>query len=131
MESLVTVGIGGFFGAVARYALSLWVNGFFAPRWGSFPYGTLAVNVLGSFGLALFGAWLSARSGLPPQLRLLLGSGFFGAFTTFSAFAKETAALLDDGAVGLFALNLLLNNLGCLLAVAVGLFVGNRLFVAG
>ena len=73
MESLIYVGIGGFFGANARYLFSLWVNDYLAPRWGPFPYGTLLVNVIGSFGLALFGVWFSARTGMSPQLRLLVG----------------------------------------------------------
>ena len=130
MDSLFFVGIGGFLGANARYLLSSWTDSFFAPRWGAFPYGTLLVNVLGSFGLALFAVWFSARSGLSPQLRLLLGAGFFGAFTTFSTFANESMTLLDEGAPALFLLNLLLNNGLCLLGVAAGLLIGNRIFAA-
>ena len=129
MESLIFVGIGGFFGANARYLLSLWTTDFLVSRWGLFPYGTLTVNVLGSFGLALFGAWFGARSGMSPQLRLLVGTGFFGAFTTFSTFASESITLMDDGANGLLLLNVLLNNGCCLLGVFLGLFVGNRFFV--
>jgi CrcB protein len=128
MESLIFVGIGGFFGANARYALSLWTDNFLMPRWGTFPYGTLAVNVIGSFGLAFFGAWFSARTGISPHLRLLVGAGFFGAFTTFSTFANESVAMMEGGANALLLLNLLLNNGCCLLGVALGLFVGHRLF---
>ncbi len=128
MENLIYVGIGGFFGANARYALSLWVNDYLAPRWGAFPYGTFLVNVIGSFGLAIFGAWLSARTGLSPPLRLLVGAGFFGAFTTFSAFANESVALMQRGDWTLLVINLLLNNVGCLLGVVIGLFLGQRLF---
>jgi len=128
MESLIYVGIGGFFGANARYMLSLWVNEFLAPRWGQFPYGTLLVNVIGSFGLAIFGVWLSARTGMSPQLRLLVGAGFFGAFTTFSTFANESVTLMQGGETALLLLNLLLNNGCCLLGVALGLILGHRLF---
>lgn len=128
MESLIYVGIGGFFGANARYMLSLWVNELLAPRWGQFPYGTLLVNVIGSFGLAVFGVWFSARTGLSPQLRLLVGAGFFGAFTTFSTFANESIALMQGGETALLLLNLLLNNGCCLLGVALGLILGHRLF---
>ena len=128
MQSLIFVGIGGFFGANARYLLSLWTDSFLVSRWGVFPYGTLMVNVLGSFGLALFGVWFGARSGMSPQLRLLVGTGFFGAFTTFSTFASESITLMDDGATGLLVLNVLLNNGCCLLGVVLGLFVGHRLF---
>ena len=128
MESLMYVGIGGFFGANARYALSLWVNDFLAPRWGPFPYGTFLVNVIGSFGLAVFGAWFSARTGLSPSLRLLVGAGFFGAFTTFSTFANESVSLMQDGDWTLLLLNLMLNNGGCVFGVVIGLFLGHRLF---
>lgn len=128
MDSLIYVGIGGFFGANARYLLSLWTNDFLVPRWGAFPYGTLVVNVLGSFGLALFGVWFSARTGMTPQLRLLAGAGFFGAFTTFSTFATESMALMNGGAANLLVLNLLVTNGCCLLAVALGLHLGQRLF---
>lgn len=128
MDTLLYVGMGGFFGANARYLLTLWVNEALALRWGSFPYGTLFVNALGSFGLAVFAVWFSAKTGLPPQLRLLVGAGFFGAFTTFSTFANDSMAMLQGGATASFLLNLLLNNGCCLLGVALGLMLGNRLF---
>lgn len=131
MESLLYVGVGGFCGANARYLLSLWVNEFFAPRFGVFPYGTLLVNVLGSLGLAVFGAWFSARTGLSTQLQWLIGVGFFGAFTTFSTFANESINLASGVGIGPMLLNLLLNNAGCLLAVALGLWLGQQLFGLG
>ena len=130
MDKLVYIGIGGFFGANARYLLSLWANGLLIPRWGEFPYGTLIVNVVGSFGLALFGVWFGARTGMSSQLRLLVGAGFFGAFTTFSTFANESINLNSEGETALLLLNVLLNNGLCLLGVVLGLFVGHRLIVA-
>ncbi len=131
MESLLYVGLGGFCGANARYLLSLWSNEFLTPRFGDFPYGTLLVNVLGSLGLAVFGAWFSARTGLSTQLQWLIGVGFFGAFTTFSTFANESINLASGVGIGQMLLNLLLNNAGCLLAVALGLWLGQRLFGLG
>lgn len=128
MENLIYVGIGGFFGANARYVLSLWVDDVLALRWAPFLYGTLLVNVIGSFGLALFGVWFSARAGMSPQLRLLIGAGFFGAFTTFSTFANDSVSLARDSETALAILNLLLNNGCCLLGVALGLFLGHRFF---
>lgn len=128
MESLFYVGVGGFFGANARYLLTLGSNHILTPVLGVFPYGTLLVNVVGSFGLALFGVWFGARAGLPPQLRLLIGSGFFGAFTTFSAFANESYALTDDGKIALLLLNAILNYGLCFLGVVLGLLLGSRLF---
>lgn len=128
MDGLLYVGIGGFFGANARYLLTLLVDDVLTLRWGPFPYGTLFVNVIGSFGLAIFGVWFSAKTGMSPQLRLLVGAGFFGAFTTFSTFANDSMTMLQDGATASFLLNLLLNNGCCLLGVALGLLLGNRLF---
>ena len=130
MESLLYVGVGGFFGANARYLLTLGTNHVLTPLMGVFPYGTLLVNVLGSFGLALFGVWFGARTGLSPQLRLLIGSGFFGAFTTFSAFANESYALAHDGRIALLLLNAILNYGLCLLGVALGFILGSRVFGA-
>jgi len=128
MDGLLYVGMGGFFGANARYLLTLWVDDVMTLRWGSFPYGTLFVNVIGSFGLACFSVWFSAKTGMSPQLRLLAGAGFFGAFTTFSTFANDSMAMLQGGATASFLLNLLLNSGCCLLGVALGLLLGNRLF---
>ncbi len=128
MENLIYVGIGGFFGANARYLLSLSSEALLAPRWGIFPYGTLIVNIIGSFGLAIFGVWFSGRAGLSPHLRLLVASGFFGAFTTFSTFANESLSLFNGGAPALSLLNLILNNGLCLTGAALGLFLGQRLF---
>lgn len=130
MENIIYVGIGGFFGANARYLLTHWMDALLVPRWGSFPYGTLMVNVLGSLGLALFGVWFSARTGMSPQMRLLVGAGFFGAFTTFSTFANESVAIFDEAAAGLPLLNIILNNGLCLLGVLAGLALGRRLFGA-
>ena len=130
MDALFFVGIGGFLGANARYWMTAWTDSFLASRVGVFPFGTLAVNLLGSFGLALFSAWLGSRAGLSPQLRLLVGAGFFGAFTTFSTFANESAALLEKGGLGPFLLNVMLNNGLCLLGVAAGLAVAQRLLGA-
>lgn len=128
MESLIYVGVGGFLGANARYLMSLWTNEFLAQRWGVFPYGTLIVNVLGSIGLALFGVWLGDRTGMSSHMRLLVGTGFFGAFTTFSTFANESITLMNGGGVAHFLLNVILNNLFCLLGVVIGLLLGQRLF---
>ena len=111
----VLVGVGGFLGANARYLMAKWVGTLIAGR---FPLGTFVINVSGSFLLGLLGGVLAVR--LVPQadnLRLALGIGFLGAFTTFSTFEMESHALLEDGAwmtavayivasvlVGLFAL---------------------------
>ncbi len=84
----VTVGCGGFLGAGLRFALGTWVNR--ALPAAVFPWGTLAVNVLGCLLIGFIAAW---RQPLEPGLRLFLMVGVLGGFTTFSTFALETLAL--------------------------------------
>ena len=127
MHNLFYIGIGGFLGANARYALSQAADRMLAPHWGVFPYGTLVVNVLGSFGLALFRRMVQRAQRLVPTVAASGRQRLFGAFTTFSAFANESFTLLREGTVEAFALNLLLNNGLCLLGVALGLALGQRL----
>lgn len=85
------VAAGAVVGALGRWAASLWLST------DSFPWGTVAVNVVGSFlvGVAMFGGL--ARGWLSPELRLVFVVGFLGAFTTMSAFAYETVAQADRG----------------------------------
>ncbi|MEA2972985.1 MAG: fluoride exporter [Actinomycetota bacterium] len=86
--------VAGAVGAVARYA----VHGWFLERAGADrPWGTFAVNVSGSFVLGVL-TGLALHHGLPETSRVVLGAGFCGAFTTFSAFTVDTVRLLEDGA---------------------------------
>jgi len=89
----IFVTVGGATGALARYWLSGWVASAFS---GFFPFGTLVVNVLGSF---LLGFGMQAMEAVPvsAEVRTMLTIGFLGAFTTFSTFSYETVALLRDG----------------------------------
>lgn len=91
--ALVFVALGGAFGAVARYGLSGWVYTRFSD---SFPWGTMAVNVLGSLILGLAMAWFEG-SVVSPDLKRALAVGFLGAFTTFSTFAYEAVAMAQGG----------------------------------
>ena len=86
------VGLGGFLGALARYTVSGW----FLRLGGTFPWGTLAVNLLGSFGLGFLMTLAGETLLISPEVRLFLAVGFFGAFTTFSTFAYETERLLSE-----------------------------------
>lgn len=117
MTQLLWVGIGGFFGAVARYGLSSWAQRF-APL--GFPLGTLLVNVLGCFLLGVLMAWLE-RAAAPASLRPLIGVGFLGALTTFSTFGYETFSLLKQGETGLAVASVVANMLVGLAAVWLGL----------
>ncbi|MBZ0292645.1 MAG: fluoride efflux transporter CrcB [Anaerolineae bacterium] len=128
METIIFVGIGGFLGANARYLLSSWMTYQLAENYEiTFPYGTLAVNFIGSALLAFFIGWVSRHVELPVNIRLLVATGFFGAFTTFSTFANETVALAQQGNWLGAAGNLIGTNLICILGVLLGLAVVSRL----
>jgi CrcB protein len=103
---LLLVGFGGFAGAIARYAVGIWIG----QRWGRiFPLGTFAINVSGSFLIGLLMPLLTERLIVNPHWRLLLVVGFLGAYTTFSTFEYETGALLKDGEWLYAGLNIVLS----------------------
>ena len=96
MSPLLLIGLGGILGANARYLLSTWA----ADRFGTaFPYGTFGINVSGSLLTGVVLTIALDRLSTDPALRLFLGTGFLGAFTTFSTFTYETVALLRQGDV--------------------------------
>lgn len=127
MEKVIAIGMGGFLGANARYFMGMWITDRFqSVHWG-IPYGTLFVNVTGSFLLALFYTWVERRLQFPESLRLLIATGFFGAYTTFSTYAVESVNLLrEDNFLGGLSV-ILLTNLFCVLGVFLGIFMGTRL----
>lgn len=94
LKSLFIIGAGGFLGSISRYGITLLTT----KLWGSgFPWGTISVNIIGSFligivyGMAVHNDWLSA------DLRLFLAIGFCGSFTTFSTFSYDIIQLLNTG----------------------------------
>lgn len=123
MSHIVSVAVGGALGAVARYGLSGWVHTWTEE---SFPWGTLAVNVVGSFLLGAAFLYLD-RGGFSPELRHFATIGLLGAFTTFSTFTFETVMLLQDGewarAGGYVALSVFLG----LVAVLLGFWAADGL----
>ena len=104
-------------GAAARYAVSRIAARIISP---DFPYGTLFINVTGSFLLGLFLIWTSERALADPRWRLLIAIGFCGSYTTFSSYAFESFAYFEHGHWTLFAINILANNLLCLAGVLGG-----------
>ncbi len=90
--SAALVAAGGALGAVLRFWLSGLVMRFAGAGW---PWGTLAVNVLGGFAMGLLAGWLAGRAEGGQALRLFLGVGLLGGFTTFSAFSLEIMGLLE------------------------------------
>jgi CrcB protein len=119
--SLVLIGIGGFAGAIARYL----VGGFVLERvGGSFPWGTFAVNIIGSFILGLLFALTTERAILPAEIRGPIFIGFLGAFTTFSTYMLESWRLVEDGAIVLAVANIAGSIAVGLVAVVAGLAIG-------
>jgi CrcB protein len=96
MYHLVLVAAGGAVGAGLRHLVNLATLRLFGS---GFPWGTLTVNVVGSFAMGLFMAWLLRRTGSSAELRLLVATGLFGGFTTFSAFSLDFAVLYERGAL--------------------------------
>jgi CrcB protein len=90
---LLALAVGGVLGTLARFALGGWVQ---AQAGSPFPWGTLAVNALGSVVLGFVMRW-SETAAVSPELRGLLTVGFCGAFTTFSTLAYETATMIQQG----------------------------------
>jgi CrcB protein len=93
-----------------------------------FPYGTLAINAVGSFAMAMTVAFLAFKSDLPQEVRLFLTTGVMGGFTTFSAFSLETVLLYERGALGAAALYVILSVVLSVGALFVGLAFGRTIF---
>jgi len=120
----VLIAIGGAGGAMTRFALDSWVS----ARVGSdFPWGTLLINVSGSFLLGLLFALTIERGVLSPELRAPLMIGFLGAYTTFSTWMLESWRLVEDGALLAAMLNLGGSVVLGMAAVICGLVIGRNM----
>jgi CrcB protein len=118
------VGLGGFLGAVARYALGGWISTRYR---GEFPMATFVINISGSFLLGLFLALATVRIAIDPRWRLFVAVGFFGAFTTFSTFEYETERLASAGGALLAWANVVLSVTAGFAAVWIGSRLAMRL----
>ncbi len=118
LMNILIIGMGGFIGAILRYLLSGWTHRIAGA---SFPYGTLAVNVLGSFLLGFFLIIAEGRFIVTPQIRNLIAIGLLGAFTTYSTFSFETIMLLREMMYFQALLNMALNLILGLIAVWLGI----------
>ena len=116
--NVLLVGLGGFLGSIARY----WIGGLAQERFGpAFPWGTLAVNVLGCFAIGALSQLAESRVvPFPPEARALLVVGFLGGFTTFSAFGNDTFDLFRSGELLLAGSNIALSLVLTLGAVWAG-----------
>jgi CrcB protein len=121
--TLLLVGGGGFLGSIARY---LTVRSVDEKLNALIPYGTLTVNILGSFLIGLLYGWLSRREG-GESIRLLLGTGFCGGFTTYSAFALENVTLWQQKLLTPSLLYILATLILGFLVVAAGIFIARSI----
>lgn len=117
MERFLWICLGSAVGGGARYLVSGWALKAFGP---AFPYGTLAVNLLGSFLLAGLMYAGVEKAVVSPTVRLALTVGVMGGFTTYSTFSYETMKQLQDGAWAMAITNVLVTVVGCLLACVLG-----------
>jgi CrcB protein len=126
MNQLIAVALGGSCGAVVRFLVSA---GLYQWLGRGFPYGTLVVNVVGSFLIGLLTeALILQRIAITLEYRAAILVGFIGAFTTFSTFSLETLYLIEEGSLTKAGLNIVVSVLGCLFAVWIGLLCGRTLF---
>jgi CrcB protein len=120
----LAVAIGGFLGAVIRFILSQLIKTEFIP---AFPLGTLVINLSGCFVLSFFMNLTMERLSVKPCIRLAFGTGFLGAYTTFSAFTVETLVLWETGLFLQSAIYFLATSIGCLLLAWAGNELGGKL----
>jgi len=116
--NFVMVSLGAIAGANLRYILSRYAAKLLGPV---FPYGTLIINLTGSFIVGWFMIWTTERVLVDPRWRLLVVVGFCGGFTTFSSYAFESMAYLEQGQWLLMTTNILANNLLCMAAAIAGM----------
>lgn len=117
MQAYLWISLGAVLGASLRFLVARVAGRLIGA---SFPFGTLFINITGSFLLGLFLVWTTERVLADPKWRLLIAIGFCGSYTTFSSYAFETFSYFEQGQWLLFGSNILANNLLCLAAVLAG-----------
>ena len=124
MTQLFAIAAGGAAGALFRF----WVStGVYSLLGRSFPFGTLAVNVLGSLVMGFLYVLLLDRMTVAPEMRAALLVGFLGAFTTFSTFSIETLNLIEQADFVKAGLNMLVSVIACVSACWFGVLLGRQL----
>lgn len=100
MLSSIAIFVGAGFGGLLRHALNVWITALIGS---GYPYGILAINVIGSTAMGLVAGWFAFKGEAPHELRLFLTTGILGGFTTFSAFSLDIALLIERGETWLAA----------------------------
>ncbi len=120
---LLAIGTGGFFGAVSRFLLAAGIQKLTGS---AFPYGTLTVNVVGSFIIGFLFFYFEQT--IAPNQKAMLMTGFLGALTTFSTFSLETVLMLQNGLYLKTFGNVSVNTLFCVVATMLGMMVFRKLY---
>ena len=123
MRTVLAVALAGAIGALARWGIGAW----FGQRFPSFPWGTMVINVSGSFILGVMFAVLVERNIGSTMMRVALMTGLMGAYTTFSTFSLETFRLFEDGATGSAIANIGFSVVLGLAGVWLGVTVGRAI----
>jgi len=124
VKDFLAISVAAIVGANLRFLLSRLAAREFGPI---FPFGTLIINIVGSFIVGFFVIWTTERVLIDPRWRLLVVVGFCGSFTTFSSYAFETMAYFEHGQWGLMLTNVLSNNLLCLGGALAGIALARAL----
>jgi len=124
MFHLLLVAVGGAIGASARHLVNLGALRLVGPN---FPWGTMAINIAGSFAMGVFIELLGRRLNASNELRLFVATGILGGFTTFSAFSLDFAVLWERGAALPALAYALASVVGSLLAIFAGLWLARGL----
>lgn len=123
-NQLLFIAAGGAIGAVFRFLVSNGIHRFMSR---DFPYGTLSVNVIGSFIMGISYVMLIERLNVSPEWRAFIVVGLLGAFTTFSTFSIETLVLIQNSELSKAMINVLLSVILCVLGSWLGLLIGRQL----
>jgi CrcB protein len=118
MMQIFWICLGGAAGTASRYFATIGLDKLLGT---AFPYGTLAVNVLGSFLIGIIMYLGVTAEAISPTVRLALTTGFMGGLTTYSTFSYETVSYFRDGAFGAAAANIFITTVGCLVMCFVGI----------
>jgi CrcB protein len=124
VQTTLAIAVGGAAGALFRYWMS---NGVYVLLGRDFPYGTLAVNILGSLLMGILYVFFLERMTVGPEVRAAILIGVLGAFTTFSTFSIETFNLIEQADYMKAVMNMLVSVLACVAAAWLGVAFGRQL----
>ncbi|MBI1682681.1 fluoride efflux transporter CrcB [Caulobacter hibisci] len=128
MTKVLLVAVGGAAGSVARYLVGAAALRWIGPGW---PWGTMTVNLVGGFLMGMLTGWLALKAtGEQETLRVFLGVGVLGGFTTFSAFSLDTALMIEKRAYGQAFSYTAASAILALAALFAGLYLARRMFAA-